>query len=305
MSKFDELKERNTQVVLNISRESDSDKIIMLKKELYQNKLTMLELLTATNQKVSKSARELRDEIKKKKPAIRYETGICDLDINLTDGYTQNGLEEGSMIMLGGQSGAGKSELLIRILSNISKYSKVMFFNFEMGERRLNRKLSQFLKTDEQLDNFIINSDSLKLNDLIMEIELAAQDGIKFFAIDSKMKIKVDGAEAEYQKISKISSTLHRTAIKNEIIILLINQISEEDLKTGRLSFKGSGDQMYDTDMAWFVVINEDGSRKLICTKNRQDEVLFNFILRKEAVPEKVYEQIPSQEPINVEMAIL
>jgi len=305
LSKFDELKERNTQVVLNISRESDSDKIIMLKKELYQNKLTMLELLTATNQKVSKSARELRDEIKKKKPAIRYETGICDLDINLTDGYTQNGLEEGSMIMLGGQSGAGKSELLIRILSNISKYSKVMFFNFEMGERRLNRKLSQFLKTDEQLDNFIINSDSLKLNDLIMEIELAAQDGIKFFAIDSKMKIKVDGAEAEYQKISKISSTLHRTAIKNEIIILLINQISEEDLKTGRLSFKGSGDQMYDTDMAWFVVINEDGSRKLICTKNRQDEVLFNFILRKEAVPEKVYEQIPSQEPINVEMAIL
>jgi replicative DNA helicase len=108
-----------------------------------------------------------------------------------------------------------------------------------------------------------------------------ANDGIKFFAVDSRMKLRITGGEAEYLKIAKMSSQLSECAIKNDIIILLINQISEEDLKSGRLSFKGSGDQIYDTDMALFIVIKEDDNRQLICTKNRQDEFMFKVDLPK------------------------
>ena len=86
----------------------------------------------------------------------------------------------------------------------------------------------------------------------------------------------------------------------------MVNQISEEDLKSGRLSLKGSGDQLFDTDMALFIVVDADDNRKLICTKNRQDEFLFKIDLPKDYsqnynVIETVYEDISS----SISMSIL
>ena len=56
----------------------------------------------------------------------------------------------------------------------------------------------------------------------------------------------------------------------------------KDDDKTGRHSFKGSGDQLYDTDLALFYVIDPKNInvRKLVCRKNRQDENNFTLTLR-------------------------
>ena len=56
-----------------------------------------------------------------------------------------------------------------------------------MGDRLFVKKLKELNLNDSQLDNLIIDSDTNKLEDLLMEIELYAEDGIKFFAIDSKI----------------------------------------------------------------------------------------------------------------------
>ena len=282
MIKFNELKEANKRLAYDISNAEaieDDELAIKLKKELYQNKLTMLDLLTVRNEKSSITALELKNKVANMKPAIRYETGLYYFDEHLKSFNGNVGLEVGSLIVLGGQSGAGKSHIMLDILSNVSKYSKCVFFNFEMGDRRLNYRLGRLLKTDEQWNNFIVNAGSRDLDDLIMEINILASEGVVFFAIDSKMKISVKGNEMEYQKISSITKRLSEVAIKNDIIILLINQISEESLKTGYKSFKGSGDQLYDSDMALFMSIKEDGVRELECTKNRQDEKVFKIEL--------------------------
>lgn len=280
MKKFTELKARNMQLsneISNAESVQNEDLAIELKKELYQNKISMLEFISYKNKKTSISARELMSKVKSMPVAVRYATGLPYLDNNLKIHQSDaGGFEVGSLIIIGGQSGAGKSHILLDMLSNISKYSKCVFFNFEMGDRRLNTRLQRLLITDEQKDNFTINSESRDLDDLLMEINLMADDGVKFFAIDSRMKIIVKGSEAEYQKIASITKRLSEVAIKNDIIIILINQISEDNLKTKTLAFKGSGDQLYDADMAFFLTIEEDEKRLLICKKNRQDEFLFS-----------------------------
>ena len=284
MKKFEELKEHNQQLANDISNAEslqDHDEAIRLKKILYANKITMLDLLTMKNSKNNITALELKDKVSKMKPAIRYETGLRYLDENLKSYNLNVGFEVGSLIILGGQSGAGKSHMMLDMLSNISKYAKCAFFNFEMGDRRLNHRLNRLLKTDEQLNNFIINSGSRDLDDLLMEINILADEGVVFFAIDSKMKLSVKGNEAEHQKISSITKRLSEVAIKNDIIVFLINQISEENLKNGRMAFKGSGDQLYDADMALFMSIVDNGVRRLECTKNRQDELMFTVDLPK------------------------
>lgn len=297
MNKFEELKQQNIQIASEISNAdsiNNHDEAIRLKKILYANKIMMLDLLTMKNSKNNITASELKDKISKMKPATRYETGLQYLDNNLKSFNGSIGFEVGSLVILGGQSGAGKSHIMLEMLSNISKYSKCAFFNFEMGDRRLNHRLGRLLKTEDQWNNFIINSGSRDLDDLIMEISIMADEGVVFFAIDSKMKLSVKGNEAEYQKISSITKRLSELAVKNDIIIFLINQISEENLKNGWMAFKGSGDQLYDADMALFLTIIEDDVRELVCTKNRQDETLFKVQLpRIVKVEESVYNHTP------------
>jgi len=307
MKKFTELKDRNKELsneIANAEKYGNEDQGIELKKELYQNKLEMLDFISYKNKKTSISAKELMNKVKNMPYATRYATGLPYLDDNLRISQTDTGgFEVGSLVIVGGQSGAGKSHMLLEMLSNVSKYSKCVFFNFEMGDRRLNSRLVKLLHTDTQKDNFTINSESRDLDDLLMEISLLADDGVKFFAVDSRMKITVKGSDAEYQKIASITKRLSEVAIKNDIIVILINQISEDNLKTKTLAFKGSGDQLYDADMAFFLMIEEDEKRLLVCKKNRQDEFLFSVEVpapRETRVTEYVYEDTS-----DVSMSIL
>lgn len=303
MNKLETLKQENSKLPALIDaaeRVNDIDTLVKLKRQFYTNKVQIIDLLSVKNEKRTITARELKTKVDSMPNAIRYETGV-----RLLDEHLMGGFEVGSLIQLAGASGAGKTTLFLKIIANIAKYTKASFTNLEMGDRRIVKRLTKLLVEEQQWDNLLINSETRDINDLIMEITLMANDGVKFFAVDSRMKLRKSGSEAEYQKISAMSSMLSECAIKNDIIILMINQISEEDLKSGRLSFKGSGDQMFDSDMALFIVVGEDEVRNLICKKNRQDDHLFHFELPKDYdntynVVETVYEDIPS-----VEMSIL
>ena len=278
--KLQQLKEENDSLYYQIKdaeQKKDFDTGYKLKKQLYQNKIKMLDLINAKQESSTITARELKEKVSRMKKAISYETGIREIDNNLGGGF-----EVGTLIQLGGESFSGKTTLFLNIISNISKYSKATFFNFEMGDRRIIKRLQNLLTDEKQWDNMLINSTTRNIDDLIMEITILADEGIKFFAIDSRMKVYKDGQESEAQKISSMSSRLAECATRNDIIILMINQVSEDDLKNKRLSFKGSGDQKYDADIAMFIVIEKDGTRKLICSKNRTgNERLFTVDLPK------------------------
>jgi len=273
-SKFDELKAENISLTTQIDYASsigDHDKAIELKKILYSNKLEMLNLLTIENKRAGVTASQLRAKVDNMPNVPRYATGIKALDsINAFDG----GIEIGSLVLLGGASGSGKSYITMEIVCNVSAYSKAVFFNLEMGERRIVSRLKKQLTNDKQWDNLIVDSYSRTLDDIMMEIELHARDGARFFVIDSRMKIDVPGEKQEYQKISHTTKSLSALCQRLDIIIFLINQISEDDLKNKRLAFKGSGDQLYDADIALFYAVDDEdvNKRKLICSKNRQDD---------------------------------
>ena len=156
----------------------------------------------------------------------------------------------------------------------------------QLKEYLKNRPHKQFTMLDCH-DGIPVKPD---LDDLVREIELYAYEGIKFFGIDSKMKISVKGNDPEHLKISKISSTLSKLCAKKDIIIFLINQISEDDMKSKRLSLKGSGDQKYDADLLFFLTIDKDEKRWLHCTKNRMSDILFKTEITKKHNSPIVYE---------------
>lgn len=278
MQEFKQLEQRNHELEVLISKADEEKRLedgIKLKKELYNNKLTMLDLLHEADKTSGVSARDFIQRVKNMPHVPRYATGITALDQKLKGGF-----ESGMFVQLGGESGVGKTHLFLEIVSNIAVGKQSVLFSFEMGSRLLEKRLSRLLTKESQLDNLIIDTTTRNLNDLIMEIELYAKKGIKFFAIDSKMKIEVPNEQDEVKKTSIISNALSKLSQRRDIIVMLINQMSEESIKNKRLTFKGGGDQKYDADIALFYVKDEDGNRTLICNKNRQDEYEFNVDLK-------------------------
>jgi len=274
IEKLEALDARNKEIasLIAIAERDNTPNKYELKKELYENKLEMIKIITVSEKRAGITARELRRLVELRPKVPRYETGIKALDKNLL-----GGIEIGTFIQLAGESGVGKTHLTLEILSNIANYSKAVFFNFEMGDVRIVKRLNRLLVNDAQWDNLIIDKDSREIDTLCNEIVLHARDGVKFFVIDSKMKIEVNTTQDDHQKFSSITKKLSKISQQNDIIIFLINQMSEQDIKNKRLAFKGSGDQQYDSDISLFYVKGKNEERMLVCNKNRQDEREFKI----------------------------
>lgn len=257
---IESLKEELKNPTINQNRHIEVTKLIN------QNKTLLETVYKDLNKSNGKTFRELEKELQAMPNAIIRATGI-----NLLDNFFGGGIEEETFINLVGESGSGKSTLAIEILLNIAEFNKSVFFSFEMGIKRTHKKISKFELTENQKDNLIIDLDTYNIEELKREISLYANNGVKFFCIDSKMKLQADGFKEEYKKISYISNELSRLTQNLGIIIVLINQISEENLKNGRVSLKGSGDQIYDSDIVLVYKKVKDNTdiRHLEIFKNR------------------------------------
>lgn len=232
-------------------------------KELQQSKGKIYEI---------ESAGSLLRRVQAKPHIPSYTTGIFWLDAHF------GGFKDGSFINIAGESFSGKSTLIIELLSNIAEYNKTVFFSFEMYENTTAKKLQRL--RESQLVNLLIEQHRNELMEVVGLIRTYAEKGVKFFAIDSKMKVKVVGNASTVEKTAMISSVLSKLCQELGVIIILINQIGEDDLKNGRMALKGSGDQVYDSDVIWFLTANKDKDmnvtkRTLYCTKDRLNEKLF------------------------------
>ena len=253
------------------------------------------------------TAKEL---LSKRPPVLEfYKTGIRAIDDNF------NGLIKGGFIQVAAASGAGKTTIMARILSNLAKNYKVAHFDFEMGEYKLFFLLRNFLKEDAQLKNYHINTETHKLKDLIKEITYLSDQGIKIFLIDSKMKIET-GERDTYKSASKISHELSKLTKSGNITIILINQMSDAAIREGRPELKGSGDQVYDSDVILVLtkLIDKENSvkgeppvldetkRGILCVKNRfgktsiRDEIYRHEILEDNQKVKEITPQIDMPE---------
>lgn len=171
-----------------------------------------------------------------------------------------------------------------------------------MYEKILIRKF-KFASWDV-LQNIQIYQDGAQIDKIAARIRKLSKKGYKIFAIDSRMKIRVSNEKAsEYEKNNEISSKLSELTRTLGVIVILINQISEADLKAGRNSLKGSGDQVYDSDMIIYLKAT---------TNDRKEVVKREFEMAKDRIGERLfkvnipdfYKKEPQEVYFNEELAV-
>jgi len=234
------------------------------------------------------------------------------------------GMPVGVMVQFAARSYAGKTTTLMRMGLNIAKSEKVVHFNFEMSEMILHKTYREITKNfvePKQLENLILpQNPSNKLEELIKDIKLLHyREKVRFFIIDSRMKIRTDDRTAK-DAATNISKRLSELVNELGITVILINQLSEEAIKENRIVLKESGDQAYDADLilgiGYKYLKDEKGkfmkdefgqpivdtqARMLKCEKNRlgkpfTDEIHINEIFHNEV---KEVKEITQEVEIN------
>jgi len=261
---------------------------IILRKELID------EVTTEVTSKKSINIQQVRDRVASRPKKPKRATGIDVLDFELVHenryGHgNKGGFSLGNFIQLAGERGAGKTTLMIKMLSGLSTFETVSWFNFEMSDEKAIGLLDEY-----QSGNIEYYEGSRELSDIVDEIKFLYADGVRHFLIDSMMKIDAQGHKRGYESFSHISAKLSELTSTLGINIYLIQQMSSESQRNGTLMMKHGNDAEYDADYMFFMVkattgetdeagqaVIDESKRFLVCTKNRPDHRLFTVDIAK------------------------
>ncbi len=222
---------------------------------------TMAEEIVSPPDPKEKSAKKSAYTVSRAKPlsAVEFQTyertpsGISEFD-NVVGG----GIVKGSLILLGGDPGIGKSTLLTQIAAHLSQKHKVLYFSAE-------ESCSQVKLRTERLG---LSSDNLLLiNETCIDGLEAELDGVEFCVIDSIQAVYTDDLSSSSGSVGQVrecASRIMRIAKSRGITFFIIGHVTKE----GALAGPKVLEHIMDT-VLYFEGENQENFRILRSVKNR------------------------------------
>ena len=186
----------------------------------------------------------------------RYErtsSGISEFD-NVLGG----GIVAGSLVLLGGDPGIGKSTLLTQIAAHLSAKHKVLYFSAE-------ESCSQVKMRAERLN--LDSGDMLIINETCIDNLEGELDGVEFCIIDSIQAVYTDDLSSSSGSVGQVrecASKLMRIAKSRGITFFIVGHVTKE----GALAGPKVLEHIMDT-VLYFEGENQENFRILRAVKNR------------------------------------
>ncbi len=183
----------------------------------------------------------------------RTPSGIGEFDAVLGGGIVR-----GSLVLLGGDPGIGKSTLLTQVAAHLSKTHQVLYVSAE-------ESCSQVKMRCERLG--VASADMLLLNETCLEDIETALDGVELVIVDSIQAIYTEtlsGAAGSVGQVRECATRLQRIAKSKGITFFIIGHVTKE----GSLAGPKVLEHVMDT-VLYFEGEKEDNYKLLRAVKNR------------------------------------
>ena len=145
-------------------------------------------------------------------------------DITEFDNMIGGGIVPGSLILLGGAPGIGKSTLMLQISNAISSYGTVLYIS---GEESLSQVKSRAERLKVKKDNIFLASET----NLEIIIDAINKTEPKFLIIDSIQTTyhpELSGASGSVGQIRECAAELLRIAKSKHITVFLLGHVTKE-----------------------------------------------------------------------------
>ena len=212
-----------------------------IEEEIIKSKKIPEQKILENNSKVQ----EIKDISTQKNERIK----ICDNELNRVLG---GGLVPGSLILISGEPGIGKSTLILQISISINK--KVLYVSGEESQHQIKIRADRI--SNDQTECYILTETNLEL--ILKSIENILPEIIVIDSIQTIQTDNIDNSQGSTPQIKECTSTLIKVAKQTGIPIIIIGHIT----KDGNIAGPKVLEHMVD------VVLNFEGD------KNHQYRIL-------------------------------
>ena len=151
--------------------------------------------------------------------SIRFFTGMGELDRVLGGGAVK-----GSLVLVGGAPGIGKSTLMLQICSRLCESAKVLYVSGEESEHQLKLRAKRLHVENEHL--FVLSETSLS-----SVLEIVAEEHPDFLIVDSIQTLYNDSLDSPAGSVSQVKDctmSLMQLAKGQGITVFVIGHVNKE-----------------------------------------------------------------------------
>lgn len=138
------------------------------------------------------------------------------------------GLVPGSLVLMGGEPGIGKSTLLLQISLSI-KNKKVLYVSGEESEHQIKMRAERLKLTNERF--FILTDTSL--DNIFRQISEVDPDIVIIDSIQTIISSKIDSSPGSVSQIRECTGDLLRFAKESSVPVFLIGHITKDGMIAG------------------------------------------------------------------------
>ena len=150
---------------------------------------------------------------------IRFPTGMGELDRVLGGGAVK-----GSLVLVGGAPGIGKSTLMLQICSKLCEFSKVLYVSGEESEHQLKLRAKRLRVENPSL--FVISETNL--GDVLESVRLERPDVLIVDSIQTLYNDALDSPAGSVSQVKDCTMTLMQMAKGEGITVFVIGHVNKE-----------------------------------------------------------------------------
>ena len=150
---------------------------------------------------------------------IRFPTGMGELDRVLGGGAVK-----GSLVLVGGAPGIGKSTLMLQICSKLCEFSKVLYISGEESEHQLKLRAKRLHVENSQL---LVLSET-NLGDVLEAVNTEQPDVLIVDSIQTLYNDALDAAAGSISQVKNCTMALMQVAKGQGITVFVIGHVNKE-----------------------------------------------------------------------------
>ena len=154
----------------------------------------------------------------------RYHTGLSELDRVLG-----GGLVKGSVVLMSGDPGIGKSTMLLQICEYLGKSLKIMYITGEESRRQIKLRASRL---NVHSDNLYIMAETDILH-ILHQVSLEKPDIIMVDSIQTMSLSEITSSPGSVTQVRECANAILRTAKALDIPAILVGHVNKEGAIAG------------------------------------------------------------------------
>lgn len=154
----------------------------------------------------------------------RYKTGLKELDRVLG-----GGIVKGSVVLLGGDPGIGKSTILLQVCNNVDKDKKILYVSGEESRHQLKLRATRLNVKNENL--YILAETDVEI--VTQEMEQGKPDLVIIDSIQTMNNSEISSSIGSISQVKECTNSLLRSAKTLDIPIIIVGHVNKDGAIAG------------------------------------------------------------------------